>query len=188
MVSRIMDREEPDVMITHNLKGLGLRIPTVIRKNKIPHVHVVHDLQLIYPSGLLFAGKEKLPIYSQPFYWMYQQLCNFRFKSPDAVIFPSHYLKKEYISRGFFKESEVLVMPNPAPRFSSVHRSQHKDNILRLLFVGQLEYHKGINFLLDTIKDMDDVQLIIAGEGTSVKVSVQQITVDDQRSETGPKS
>lgn len=166
MVSRILDREEPDVVITHNLKGIGLRIASLIQKKDIPHVHVVHDLQLIYPSGLLYAGKEIIPIFARPFYSFYQFICKRRFGNPDIVIFPSTYLKKEYLSRGFFKDSEVLVMPNPAPRFSAVHRNPPEDDYLRLLFVGQLEYHKGIQFLLDAVRDMENVQIIIAGEGT----------------------
>ncbi|MBU1126376.1 glycosyltransferase [Patescibacteria group bacterium] len=169
MLNRIMAREEPDIMITHNLKGMGFAIPRVIAKKKIPHVHVVHDLQLIYPSGLIFFGKEKLSLVIRPFYWLYQIICKYKFGSPDVVIFPSTYLKNEYISRGFFPRSDVIVMPNPAPRFTDVSRTEHNDNKLRLLFVGQLEHHKGIDFLLEAIKDQPDIQLIIAGEGTLIK-------------------
>ncbi len=173
-VKKILAEEQPDVVITHNLKGLGLRIPGAIQSLKVPHVHIVHDLQLIYPSGLLFAGKEKTPIYILPFYKIYRFICRVLFGQPQKVIFPSKYLRDVYLSEGFFKKSEVVVMPNPAPRFVPVTRGQRNAGPLKLLFVGQLEVHKGIGFLLDALRQFPaGTQLIIAGEG-SFKEAVQK--------------
>lgn len=169
MVKRIMRREEPDILITHNLKGIGFSIPRVIQKAQIPHVHVVHDLQLIYPSGLRFFGKEQPSVIARPFYWFYQKVCQWKFGSPNLVIFPSNFLKDEYVAHGFFPKSEIVVMPNPAPNFTDVPETECSDSMIRLLFVGQLEYHKGIDLLLETVKGLEDVQLIIAGEGTLAK-------------------
>lgn len=166
-VEQILEEERPDVVITHNLKGIGLRIPRVIQRRGIPHMHVVHDLQLLYPSGLLFAGKEKTPFYIAPFYRAYRWVCRRNLGRPDYVIFPSAYLKKAYLACGFFRDTQVTVMPNPAPRFKPDERSGRSPGPLRLLFIGQLEVHKGINFLLDEFQKLEiDAQLIIAGEGT----------------------
>lgn len=166
-VRQILDSEKPDVVITHNLKGIGLRIPRAIRALNLPHVHVVHDLQLVYPSGLLFAGKEKTPWHTRPFYQGYRWLCRWLFGSPAVVIFPSRYLRDVYVANGFFQHSLVEVMPNPAPRFIPVVREKRNPGPLKLLFVGQLEYHKGIEFLLDVFEKLpQDTSLIIAGEGT----------------------
>lgn len=166
-VKKILREEQPDVVITHNLKGLGLRIPGAIRTLKIPHVHVVHDLQLIYPSGLLFAGREKVPFYINIFYKIYRLICRILFAQPGAVIFPSTYLRDVYLAEGFFKQADVRVMPNPAPRFVPITRGQRNPGPLKLLFVGQLESHKGIEFLLNAYRQFPaGTQLIIAGEGT----------------------
>ncbi len=166
-VEEILSGEQPDVVVTHNLKGIGLRIPGAIRKLKIAHVHVVHDLQLIYPSGLLFAGEEKKPKLYAPIYGAYRAVCRFLLGQPDLVIFPSSFLKDEYLKHGFFKRSKVEVLPNPAPEFQAVLRSGKPEGHFRLLFVGQLEYHKGIRLLLEAMKALpENVELIIAGEGT----------------------
>ena len=165
-VRKVLEEEQPEIVMTHNLKGIGLRIPRVMQRKGIPHVHVVHDLQLIYPSGLLFAGKEDVPWHTKPFYGVYRAICRQLFGKPDLVIFPSSYLKEQYLKHGFFKESEVKVMPNPAPDFEVIERSERNTGPLRLLFVGQLEEHKGVRFLLDAMKQLPvNAQLIVAGEG-----------------------
>ena len=166
-VSSIVLEEQPDIVITHNLKGIGLRIPSYIRKNRLPHIHVVHDLQLIYPSGLLFFGKERKPFIMRPLYSIYRAACRWLFQSPDMVIFPSEYLKDQYIQNGFFPQSRIEVLANPAPEFIPVDRTGKPLGDLKLVFVGQLEEHKGVEFMIDAFKKYEgDAQLIIAGDGT----------------------
>ncbi len=167
MFEAIVEQEKPDIVITHNLKGIGLRIPNFVRKNKIPHIHVVHDLQLIYPSGLLFSGQEMKPLLLRPIYSMYRAICRWLMQSPEMVIFPSTYLKKQYIDHGFFTQSRIEVLPNPAPDFVPVERTGGPLGDLRLVFVGQLEKHKGIEFMIEAFKKYEgSAQLIIAGDGT----------------------
>ena len=57
-VKKILEKEKPDVIITHNLMGLGFLIPMLLRKLKIKHVHTIHDVQMVTPSGLIIYGKE----------------------------------------------------------------------------------------------------------------------------------
>ncbi|MBU0614028.1 glycosyltransferase [Patescibacteria group bacterium] len=176
-LNKILRSEKPDVVITHNLKGIGLQIPQTIQRMEIPHIHVVHDLQLIYPSGLLFAGKERVPFSVRPFYAIYRFLCRAFFGNPDLVIFPSKYLKDMYSSSSFFKGSKTMVMPNPAPEFKLAGRSERKEDIIRLLFVGQLAEHKGVRFLLKAFKKIEHpAQLVVAGEGR-LKKYVEKITL-----------
>jgi glycosyltransferase involved in cell wall biosynthesis len=180
-VKKILKVESPDVVITHNLKGIGLAIPRAMQELGIPHIHIVHDLQLIFPSGLLYVGQEKVRWYEKPWISFYQAVCKYQFGKPDIVIFPSTYLTSFYREREFFMESRVLTLPNPAPRFAAIERDGRLDGPLRLLFVGQLEHHKGVDFLLDAIKDIKtDVQLIIAGEGT-FSMRVKRLAEKDGR-------
>lgn len=180
-VAKILKEEKPDIVMTHNMKGIGLGVPKAIQSLGIPHIHVVHDLQLIYPSGLVLAGKEHVPFFLKPIYCAYQKICKIKFGRPDIVIFPSNYLKKEYDKKGFFKKSKVVVLPNPSPSFDFEERHPKEDDTLRLLFVGQLEHHKGIKFLLDSFKKFPQkAQLIIAGEGTCTEM-VKKYAENDRR-------
>ncbi len=166
-VGKILDQEEPDAVITHNLKGIGLRIPQAIQKRNIPHIHVAHDLQLLVPSGLVIAGQEDISKWTLVFYKIYRRACRWAFGSPDLVLFPSHFLLEEYRKAYFFPDAQNMVMQNPAPNFKPVTRTTRTPGPLRLLFVGQLEAHKGICFLMDVFGLLSfPAQLIIAGEGT----------------------
>lgn len=166
LVRNILHDERPDVVITHNLKGIGLNIPRVVQVAKIPHVHVLHDLQLLYPSGLLLAGEEQRPWLLRPIYRAYQLLCRARLGKPDVVISPSEYLKSAYLAADFFTQAEFVVLRNPPPAQSAPRPLQRPPGPLRLFFVGQLADHKGIEFLLKAYSAMtQDRRLLIVGDG-----------------------
>ncbi len=166
VVRTILVNEQPDVVITHNLKGLGLSIPRSLRQMKVPHVHVIHDLQLVVPSGLVMFGKEQASWFIKPFYKLYQLVCRSKFKNPDVVISPSHYLERMYRQAHFFSSTNIEVMPNPAPTYDVSPKKGRSGGPLKLLFVGQLAQHKGLAFLVEAISSLPiDARLMIAGDG-----------------------
>lgn len=163
----VLAQVEPDVVITHNLKGLGLSVVREIRRAGIAHVHVVHDVQLSIPSGLLIKGKERAFPNLPPLRTLYEAAVKWLIGSPNVVISPSRFLADFYQQRGFFKKSEVRVLPNPAPDSPARGRTTRNPGPVRLLYVGQLEDHKGIRFLLRTLERFHrPFELYIAGEGS----------------------
>jgi len=97
----ILSEEKPDLVITHNLMGLGYFIPGVIKRLGIRHVHVLHDIQLAVRSGLMKRGEEDA-------WWVkglpakvYQRIVKSLFGSPDVVISPSEFLLDFYKELGF---------------------------------------------------------------------------------------
>lgn len=177
----ILRAEDPDVIITHNLKGMGLCIPQLIRGVDKPHIHVVHDLQLLIPSGLMLFGKEQRNIIARFADVLYARFCHRRFGSPDVVIFPSQYLATMYGAAGFFPKSHCVMLPNPAPDYKNVAKSGRSEGVLRLLFLGQLESHKGLVFLLEALrKYTGEVRLLIAGDGT-LRSYVEDCAKEDKR-------
>lgn len=166
VVGEILDEEKPDVVFTHNLKGLGLSIPRALQRRRIPHIHVLHDLQLIIPSGLLLAGKEYQLTLFKPMYALYRSICRAMFGTPNMVISPSQFIIDQYSLYGFFRGIPFLLQPNPTPNFHAVERGSRAQGPLKLLFVGQLGEHKGIGFLLDAFRDLQvPAELMVVGEG-----------------------
>lgn len=166
-VEKVLFREKPDVVITHNMKGMGIQIPRVIQSMNIPHIHVMHDLQLIYPSGLLIWGLEQFSWMFKPAYSAYRFFTRRAIGNPDVVLFPSKFLMNKYKEFRFFKKTRTLVLPNPAPAFDLNIRTERLEGPLRILFVGQLEKHKGIKLLIRAFKKLNIPALLnIAGEGT----------------------
>ncbi|MEK7202971.1 MAG: glycosyltransferase [Patescibacteria group bacterium] len=171
-VKNILKKEQPDVVITHNLKGLSYLLPIVIKKLKIKHLHYIHDIQLIHPSGLMLYGQERQ---NQKFLAkIYQAICRWLFASPDVVISPSKWLLGYYLDKKFFSNSKKIVLPNPAPLFTkSKESNQAKDGIFKFIYVGQIEKHKGIIFLIKVFNELikktkKDIKLIILGDGSAL--------------------
>jgi glycosyltransferase involved in cell wall biosynthesis len=177
VVKRILKKEKPDLVILNNLKGIGYLIPSAIRKLKIKHVHILHDIQLIHPLGLMIYGEEK-KINSSPAK-IYAAICKRLFSSPDAVISPSKWLLDEHIKRGFFKESKKVVLPNPTSRLTPLLiRRGEKGVSFKFLYVGQIEEHKGVLFLIEAFKSIPPpyegwgwgrLELLIIGDGCKIK-------------------
>jgi glycosyltransferase involved in cell wall biosynthesis len=167
VLDRIFKREQPDVVLTHNMKGFGMQALKAVANSEALHIHTLHDVQLSVPSGLLLAGQEQAFLNTSFLRSWYEKQVQKIVASPKVVISPSKFLADFYQQRGFFPASDLRVIPNPAPDIDVHPKPQKADKKLHLLFVGQLERHKGILMLLDIVNRMgDDVMLHIAGEGS----------------------
>ncbi|MDO8667547.1 MAG: glycosyltransferase family 4 protein [bacterium] len=169
-IKKILRAEKCDVVITNNLMGLGFLIPLAIRRLKLKHLHLVHDIQLIHPSGLMNFGQENI-INGQ---WArnYAGLCSQLFASPKVVIFPSHWLMNRYLDRIFFIKSKRIVLPNPVA-LMPIAESKKTEGNFKFLYLGQIEKHKGLNLLIQACKKVKEkfprVELIIAGVGSDLE-------------------
>lgn len=162
LVRAVLAQEKPDVVHTHNLMGLGFLTPRMIRRLGLRHVHTVHDVQLIHPSGLIPASG-RLPFGSR---W-HAALLGRLFGSPAAVVFPSRFLSDLYGRFGFFPSSRRLTLPNPSPAGAAQPRLAPTGPVF--LFAGQLERHKGILDLLAAWREWPKsgaARLEIAGGGS----------------------
>jgi len=177
----ILKKEKPDIVITHNLKGLSYLIPGAIKCLKLKHIHVLHDIQLLHPSGLMLCGKEKrLDGFLAK---IYISLCRYLFGSPTIIISPSKWLMKLHEEKNFFSQSRKIILPNPAPHpFDSplLDKKEVRGEIFRFLYVGQIEKHKGILFLIKSFSILCQnfgrcgFELVIAGKGSKLK-KVEQL-------------
>ena len=91
-VFKILQQEKPDVVHTHNLMGLSFLLPKVIRKLKIKHIHTVHDVQLVEPSGIIIKSKENNYRYKCPPIKIYRFLMKTLMGSPEIVVSPTTFL------------------------------------------------------------------------------------------------
>lgn len=174
-VKSILKKEKPDIVMTHNLKGLGFLIQRAIKNLSIKHVHTLHDIQLIHPSGLLICGREK--IIDNFLSRFYANICRKLFKSPEIIISPSSWLLNLHVNKKFFNNSKKYTIPNPIDLNKIPKEIQHEKKAklkIRFLYVGQIEAHKGILFLIKTFKLLcddllgADCKLAIIGHGSKL--------------------
>lgn len=154
-VQTILKKEQPDIVHTHNLMGLSFLVPRLIRRLGIPHIHTVHDVQLVEPSAIILKKQEHTWRFNGFPTRFYTRLLRFLIGSPHVVISPSQFLLDFYRSRGFFAHSACVVLRNPFTfpyQEMSQKRRVEAQTPLRFLYVGQMEEHKGILLLLKAFR------------------------------------
>jgi len=165
-VIKIIDEINPDVVHTHNLMGIGFRLPRLLGKRGLRHVHTVHDVQLVNPSGLMRAwGSGSLLVFFEKWHG---RLMARLFGSPDSVVFPSEFMERFHARFGFFAGATVSILRNPAPAAIGEPRSFSESSDTKFLFVGQLEEHKGLKTLIEAwlSADIKHATLEIVGRGS----------------------
>ena len=165
---KILRKEAPDLVITNNIKGLSGLIPLFLGKQKgIKHLHILHDIQLLHPSGLLIKGEEKK--LSSVINKIYIKINSFLWGSPEAVISPSGWLLDIHQRYEFFPQSSKKVLPNPLilDKKNYDPEKQAPKQKFTFLYVGQIEEHKGVLFLAKSFKKYHKTsKLIIVGGGS----------------------
>lgn len=165
----IFDSEKPNLIVSNNLLGLGYLVWLAASKKGIRLIHILHDVQMLYPSGLIYLDTVKnIDSLSAK---MWQCLTKKFTKQVGFVASPSKWLLEWHLARGFFKGAKNSVIANPVPKFSSIKRQTKTDGKINLLYVGQLEKHKGVDVLLDAYEILlkespDKYKLTIAGAGS----------------------
>ena len=180
-IKNILRTEKPDLVISHNLMGLDFKSAQAIKELKITHHHFLHDIQLLHPSGLIIYGQEN--IVNSFSAKLYQKITRFFLGSPDLIISPSRWLLDEHLKRGYFKKSKTEIK-----KLENILNFNLSDNAARaatkpfkqLLFVGQIEKHKGILFLLEAFKKLasEYMTLTIAGDGSLLPLIRERFSKD----------
>lgn len=174
ILKAIIEKEKPDLFITHNLLGLSWALPKILTQTKTTHHHVLHDIQLLHPSGLMYWGEEKK--IKSLLALIYQSLLKKRIKKIDKIISPSQWLLRCHKERDFFLNQETEVKTNF--NFKKITPKIQKKPC-RFLFAGQLEKHKGLKLLISAWKKSDlnkeEAILSIAGSGSLVNFIEESI-------------
>ncbi|MBI4090626.1 MAG: glycosyltransferase [Candidatus Komeilibacteria bacterium] len=180
-VARILNREKPDVVITHNLTGMGMLHPILLACMRIRHIHLVHDVQLVAPSGVIMLGKEFGASQGVYAYTGYVWLMRFIFSKVRTVISPSQFLLTFYTRYGFFRSAKKIILQNPIAqprRFRIPNRTGH----LRLLYVGSVSRAKGVALLLNALRAIPHAAAVLNIVGTVVQSQeLRTIAGDDRR-------
>jgi glycosyltransferase involved in cell wall biosynthesis len=197
-IRKILKKEKPDIVMTHNLKGLGYLIPRAIKKSGIKWIHTIHDVQLVEPSGVIMSRSSNPPALRATSFIkeVYMRICRWLFDSPDRVVSPSKWLMDFYSEKGFFAKSRKVVMPNPvdiatrnlATRGIATGNLATRDmEDINFLYLGQIEEHKGVLFLIEVFKkflnqksEIKNLKLLIAGPGSKLE-EIKKLAADEPR-------
>ncbi len=170
-VATIFKNTKADLIITHNLMGLGLLIPLAIYKNKAKHLHVLHDIQLLHPAGLMYYGQEN--ILTSLGAKVYQKITQFLFSlsKNKIIISPSKWLLDLHQQHGLFASDKNFVISNPILK-TSLPTDSNKEKVFT--FVGQLEKHKGVDLFISVATFFPNYTFKLIGDGSLLETIKRQ--------------
>lgn len=186
-VLSILKKEQAELVISHNLIGIGFLSAKGISLSGVTHHHFIHDISLLHPSGLMIHGKEnELKSLAAK---IYRFILRNIISSPNKVISPSKWLLEEHQKYNFFKNSkteikkldDIFKNKKEINSFTATKEAS-RPNKIKLLFAGQIESHKGIIFLISAFlkQTNPNLSLSVAGSGSKLKL-VQDMAKDDAR-------
>jgi glycosyltransferase involved in cell wall biosynthesis len=165
-VSRILANEKPDIVHTHNFKGLSPSVFSAIDSGNYHHIHTVHDYNLLNAHSNLWRNKAIIRDYN-PIDTLYLKYMKLISKKTHVVIFPSTFAMQYHKDKGFFTNNITKVIHNGIS-IGKVSLAQKKFNgKIRLLYVGNLTYYKGVQVLLTAFKQCknSNIALDVVGVG-----------------------
>lgn len=163
----VIEREQPDVVLCHNLTGWSVSAWDEIGAAGVPIVQVLHDLYLLCPKDTMFSKGQRC-----------QHQCGlcsaFRRQHAaassqvTAVIGVSGFILDRLATHGYFGQASRHLVYNstaaaakacPSPR-------QNHSGLLRFGFIGTLSENKGVEWLVEQFQSLSiNATLEIAGRG-----------------------
>ncbi len=138
----------PDIIESQDYSGIAAHL--LQRKRTLDPVF--QDIAVVVTSHspkFLLDGIDRAPVYQFPGYWI-GEMERFSLKAADGIVSPSHYLRDALLRD--MGEINPEVIPNP---YDLPDLLPHTGNS-RLLYVGRLQYLKGILLLLETLSTLWD--------------------------------
>jgi len=188
VVRHILERERPDIVHVHKLRGLSPAVWAAARAaGIIPVVQTCHDYELMSPEGTLSSPVGSWArngvCFLRPYQWIRARFS----RAVAAATAPSRYTLEMLTERGFFPKAFKRVVPNShGLSLEQVNKRREEvtakhisdDRTVRLLYLGRLETIKGVDLLCAAFERcaarFPNLHLDIAGWGTLDRVLRQR--------------
>jgi len=170
-----------DLIHYHNITLIGG--PSVLKFGSAVKFFTLHTYWLICPTNYLFKFNHRIcenkqclacsTIFAKkpPQIWRYTKIRDKMLESIDALISPSLFLKQKHVEEGINKRIEWLPhfhfdeYQENFPYDKSELNTGLKEEPGYFLFVGRLEYIKGVQVLIKAFNEKPKSKLLIVGEG-----------------------
>lgn len=166
---RIINAFSPDIIHTNNLAGLSVFIWDLANKNQIRIVHTLRDYYLQCVRTTKFKNNKVCSNSCLECGVLSYSKKRFS-KYVDVVVGLSNYILEDHLEKGYFPNAEQVVIFNgfklPPEDEKSESISASMENYIRFGYIGRMDISKGINLLVDSLKELKVLknwELSIAG-------------------------
>ena len=167
-VRQVLEAEEVDLVVCHNLSGWSVSAWDEIAKAGRPIVQVLHDMYLLCPGSNMFKNNTSCGKRCTLCKHLRQGHAE-RSAQVNAVVGVSEYVLAKLLQGQFFRKAshQVIYNASPKPPLAVAHYGR-QDSIepLRFGYLGTLSEPKGLRWLIDQFKRLPfNATLQIAGRG-----------------------
>lgn len=183
-IEALLEHIKPDIVHLNNFAHqIGPSILGVLKEHRIPIVMTMHDYKMVCPTySMLARGQVCEKCNGGKFYHcgvnrctkgsLFKSLVNVAemylhhrilhiYDKIDLYISPSRFLKDKVEEMGL--SGEVVYLPNcvDVDGFEPGYEWQEKS----IVYVGRISHEKGIETLIDAVKEIGGIRLKIIGDG-----------------------
>lgn len=170
-LKKIIEEINPDVIHTNNLYGISTIIWKIAKRKNIKIVHSIRDYALLCPFVHLSCINKKCKV---------EKLCSFYKKNRnehcsqvDEAVYISNTVEEIFKKYNYFNKSNTNVIHNSIDfNIDKVRELVNKKindtkKTTKFVYIGTLDYHKGIDLLLEAFSEINNENIIlsIAGKG-----------------------
>lgn len=212
-LKKLIAEERPDIAHLHNIDyQFSASIIGVLKKYNIPVVQTLHDYKIICPNKKLFSRNEvcakcqggkyyncflrkcakdsylKSLLATLEAYWHGSILKNYQ--KVDLFIAPSKFLKEVMVKFRIPKEKIEVVYNFVSSAMQNTEKNNQEGENNYLLYYGRLAREKGIDILIDAIKELNGEKLKIVGSGPeyeNLKYKIRSLKLENKIKMLGPK-
>lgn len=166
-VKRILDKENPDLVHTHNLAGFSVAVWRAAKECALPIVHTTRDYYLLCPRSHMFRGGQNccdICISCKP----YANVRKHFSRLVNAAVGVSYFILNVHTSHGYFPSAQKSVIYNACvlPKHTEEKQVEYS-RPLRFGYLGRLHPTKGVHRLLEAFLRLNPgiAELWIAGKG-----------------------
>lgn len=164
-VGRLLDQEQPDVVQTGNLLGFSAAVWQAAHRRGIPVVQMLHDYYMGCANSSMFkrgTNCQRQCTSCRVFTWPRRAMSD----TPRAVISLSARLLERVEGTGMFPRVGKKLVIHGASDLQPQPDAQRPGGAgLTVGYLGRLESTKGLEFMLDGLAQVPDVQVLLAGKG-----------------------
>jgi len=189
MLKSVIKNIKPDVIHINNMYGISPIIWVVAKKYNIPLVQTLRDYYLICLRATLLK-RNNCDICSNPIFLckIYRHFVKLISNKVDFVTAPSQFTMDVFTNCEYFKNANKRLIYNAIDYDTKKLRQLCKEKEQRLMedkkvkfvFLGSLEYNKGIEKLLNVFSRVQNcnIELHIAGKGSLIDLVKKNIEQD----------
>ncbi|MFA9504397.1 glycosyltransferase family 4 protein [Natrinema sp. H-ect1] len=183
MVQNQLRDLDPDVIHIHNYRGFSGAVFAAAATIDVPVILTLHDYASLHVRSSLFKEGEIIePGRIMKIYQCYNDK-NIS-DSVDKIVAPSQFIIDKHHEEGIFIDVPAERIPLGIDKgdLDKFDGKMTDSSISRLLYAGQLTHSKGIDILIDAVKQIEDsdLELHVLGKGPKRESLEERARSDDR--------